>query len=718
MRRLPALSCFLVTLALPIAASAQFCRGDCNEDGSVTVDEIVTAVDIALGSTPPSACLAAAAGGIVDVADILVIVQHALLGCPGSTPLVVDTTAGSVRGSRANGVRSFLGIPYAAPPTGERRWRRPEAHDGWEGTRDATRPGPVCPQRIPFLNSDTGNEDCLFVNVHTPAQGSEKLPVMVWIHGGGFTSGDGLQFGGTDGSDLARQGDVVVVSLNYRVGQFGFLAHPELTRDSGTSGNYGLLDQVAALEWVQDNIEEFGGDANNVTIFGESAGGWSVCLLLTSPLGEGLFQRAIVQSGICEQTLPTLAAAERQGLRFATDLRCEYGGPFEIDCLRRKSMAEVRATLPGDPNFAFTPGTWGTWFPVVDGEVVPKQPREALAAGEFHRVPVLIGATQDEGTLFVAMGHDYLGRPMTAQQYPERVASLIPDADKRAEVLARYPLSNYATPGAAMAELFGDGMLACPTLWAAEHFAAHVPTFTYLFTYSDAPFVFPMPVELGAYHSAEIQYIFSRRTGGPFNATEQALSADLLRRWTTFAATGNPNSEGQTTWPAYGPEQSYLRLDSPSQAASQPKADACRFWRDLDYQPAPLVDPREVLRRELDANRALWQANGPRHYRITARRGCFCPPPDAVRLDVRDGVVVASVDATTLEPVDDLWGFDTVEAAFERIDAALNGETNTIVVDYDPTYGHPIRIEIDYLRGAVDDELEMTLADLVPLSGE
>jgi len=509
---------------------------------------------------------------------------------PGS--LLITTDLGIVRGKLDRGVRSFLGIPYASPPLGDLRWRSPLPHPGWAGIRSATSPGNMCPQVIPVMNVAVGNEDCLFLNVHTPDPPPQKpAPVMVWIHGGGFTTGDGFQYtGGTDGSAMVRNTGVLVVSMNYRLRELGFLSHPALSAEDPerpSSGNYGLEDQISALQWVQRNIAAFGGDPHNVTIFGESAGGWSVCAHLAMPRSAGLFQHAIVQSGICIIPQAGLPAAESQGEKFAARLGCTSAEDV-LSCMRSKSPNQVQSALPPDPSFAFTEGEFGSWFPVVDGYLLQAQIADKLATGEFNQVPVMVGSNQDEGTIFVMMSHESVGRTLTAENYPERLTYLLHDADLVNAVEARYPVDVYPSAFEALSESFGDGFLACPTIDTARLLAPHVPTYLYQFNFPDAAFALPGSTDLGAFHSAEVQYVFGNPTKPPFTDDEMLLSQNLMGYWTRFAKTGDPNGGDSASWPLLDEAGRYLALDRTIETGAEAKADACAFWRSLDYRKPPL----------------------------------------------------------------------------------------------------------------------------------
>lgn len=507
----------------------------------------------------------------------------------GPAPLEVTTEAGVVRGASADGVRSFLGIPYVAPPLGELRWRPPARVEPWTGMREATSAGPACPQKIPIVNADTGVEDCLYLNVVTPDPlPSAPAPVMVWIHGGGFVSGDGRQFtGSTSGDAIAAASGTIVVTFNYRLGQLGFLAHPALTNEDPShpsSGNFGLEDQIAALEWVHRNIAAFGGDPENVTIFGESVGGVSVCALVTSPLARGLFHRGITQSGPCARPLSTLASAERQGERFAELLGC--GGASDVRaCMRQASGETVKATLPPDPSLVFSEGEWGSWFPVVDGYVLAEQISESFASGRFHHVPLLIGSNEDEGTFFVAVSHGHAGRPLEAWQYRDRLSAFTDDQDVLDAIEERYPLDGFDSPALALSAAYGDGAFSCPVIETATLAAAHTPTYLYQFAHTGESFQVPLNTELdlGAFHAAEIPYVFGvSRPGMPFDEAEHALADAMVGYWTRFAATGDPNGNGDPEWPRLDENRRHIVLDTEITLAADARADACAFWRGIE----------------------------------------------------------------------------------------------------------------------------------------
>src|SRR5580692_4805445 len=377
----------------------------------------------------------------------------------GANP-IVRPSDGLVRGTTAGTVDEFLGLPYAAPPTGNLRWRPPAPPASWKGVRDATQFGPSCPQattRNPFLPPGPISEDCLYLNVYAPTlRGGDEggRPVLVWIHGGGLTLDGGRNY---DGSKLAADG-IVVVTINYRLGALGFLAHPALaSQPGGAAGNYGLMDQQAALRWVQRNIAHFGGDPRNVTIAGESAGGLSVLAQMVSPGARGLFQRAIVQSGTFALNQRPLAAAEAAGQTFATAVGCP---DQSAACLRSVPVASLV-------------GKFGVEIPgVVDGSVLTQPIGAALARGQFARVPVINGITHDEELLFVAglgltvsQGTNIpLAAPLSdsANYQTDIVQALGVSAARAAAIANEYPPG--AHPDVAFSLLVSDASFACPAL--------------------------------------------------------------------------------------------------------------------------------------------------------------------------------------------------------------------------------------------------------------
>jgi len=492
---------------------------------------------------------------------------------------VVTTHGGDVRGATAGTVNEFLGIPYAAPPVGNLRWRPPAAAASWRGVRDATQFGPSCPQAAsPFAPPAPFSEDCLYLNVYTPAghdSGSGR-PVLVWIHGGGLSQDGARNY---DGAKLAADG-AVVVTINYRLGALGFLAHPALaSRPGGPAGNYGLMDQQAALRWVQRNIAKFGGDPHNVTIAGQSAGGLSVLAQLVSSGARGLFQRAIVQSGTFALNQRSLATAETAGETFATAVGCP---DQTAACLRNVPVSDLVSKFGVE-----IPG-------VVDGSVLTQPIGTALARGQFARVPVINGITHDEELLFVAglgltvsQGTNVpLAAPLDGSDanYQADIAQALGVPDTRAAaVAAEYPLSAYPNAVAAFSLLVSDASFACPALQVDRWTAARsVPTYAYQFNDDQAP-VNILGKSLGvATHGAELPYLFDQpNTPVVLSPDQQALAASMRTAWVNFAATGNPASAA-VPWPGFsgGNHAPVLSLVPPEpQVETDFSAQHhCSFW--------------------------------------------------------------------------------------------------------------------------------------------
>lgn len=501
---------------------------------------------------------------------------------------VVKTANGDVQGFLKEDVHLFYGIPYAQPPVGQLRWQAPQAVGAnWAGVRAATVPGSLCFQYMLYMQR--GAEDCLYLNVATPdVKPAQPKPVMVWFHGGGFIGGDGLQ--GTPLQRLAKRGDVVVVSLNYRVGALGFMAHPALSAEAAktdgvfASGNYGLMDQQAALRWVRDNISAFGGDPQNITIFGESAGGMSVCSHLASPGSAGLFKQAIIESGPCMSTNPSLHAAEKQGEYLAIKAGCEGRGDL-LACLRSKKPEEILQALPNDPAFVFGEGEYGYWMPVVDGRVLTDSIHNTFSSGRFNRVPVINGNNGDEGSLLVMFSHEYRFKPLVAADYEKRIRYLV--GDNKAvmdKLLARYPLDKFPDPGAALSELFGDGFMSCNVQKTSELLAQWTPVYAYTFTYPDAKFILPERRKLGAFHGAELQFVFHGPMGwfeNSFSGDELKLTNAMMDYWSQFAHSGKPDKPDLLPWPLFADGGKQLMLDRQLSVSDSFKREACTFWREL-----------------------------------------------------------------------------------------------------------------------------------------
>ena len=488
-----------------------------------------------------------------------------------TNPLVVATAGGTVRGKAVAATDEFLGIPYAAPPVGALRWQPPRPAAPWHGVRPATSYAPHCPQSSSAFGQASTSEDCLYLNVFTPATSKARnLPVMVWVHGGSLLTGESNDY---NPAELVRHG-VVVVTINYRLGALGFLADAALaSRRGGPSGNYGLMDQQAALRWVQRNIRGFGGDPGDVTLFGESAGGLSTLAQLASPGARGLFQRAIVESGTYQLTQQSLAAAETAGQAFAAKAGCATTASAKntAACLRSLPVSKI---LANENPVGYTPD--------VDGAVLTQSIKTALARGQFNRVPVVIGTNHDEYRLFVA-GYQFLGQRVTAANYQSMIASTLGvSAAIAGKIAAQYPLSRYPSPPLALGAVGTDAIFACHALTAEESLARYVPTYAYEFNDENAPELFLPPVGFpyGAAHASELPYLFSQTTVARpvgFSAAQQRLAAAMKQDWTNLAKTGIPAAG----WPKFtGASQQTLSLVPPTPQVETDFAAQhhCAFW--------------------------------------------------------------------------------------------------------------------------------------------
>ena len=464
------------------------------------------------------------------------------------TPVAV--TGGLVRGALSEthpGILAFKGIPFAAAPVGELRWRPPAPVEAWEGVREATAPGSICMQH--GAQQAPQSEDCLFLNVWAPAAAAEPLPVMVWIHGGGYRLGAGSG-AGYDGSPLASNG-VVLVTINYRLNLFGFLAHAALSAESahGASGNYGLMDMVAALEWVRDNAAAFGGDPARVAIFGESAGGGAVMALMIAPQAEGLFQRAIAQSTYIhgwDRPLDSPARgwepAEAQGEQVAAALGATGTDAEALASMRAAGAEELLEVTDAGALFVWS-GT--LWAPNVDGWVIPDDPVALYEAGRQHDVPLIAGITANEGSLFRSRFDiaDAGGLEAYIQSDFAGIA---------AEALDLYDARGDGGAEAGLDHLVHDLFFAGPArLQLRANVAAAAPVWFYQFAH-----VPPTPggERFGAHHASELAYVFGTFDASPdtpWTAADRTVSDTIMGYWTQFAAAGDPNRDGLPAWPAY-----------------------------------------------------------------------------------------------------------------------------------------------------------------------
>ncbi|GFG52124.1 carboxylic ester hydrolase [Mycolicibacterium agri] len=498
---------------------------------------------------------------------------------PQTDTSLVRTEAGMVRGVVESDHRLFTGIPYAAPPVGSLRFRPPRPPTPWAGVRDATEPGPRCIQD-PGADPEFGrqsDEDCLNLNVWTPALTGSPRPVMVWIHGGSFTGGSGKMY---DARWLVTRGDIVVVTINYRLGTLGFLAHPALG-PPGAVGNYGLLDQQAALRWVRDNIANFGGDPDRVTVAGESAGGMSVCDHLVAPGSKGLFRAAIIQSAPCgaQADLPT---AERKSIDYAAQAGCP-DPKTAADCLRSLPVDKLRK-----PVTFYNIGEDALPGPVSKSAVLPVDPVTAIANNDAARVPVLIGTNRDEFTLFVALQYLRLGVSYTPEHYPELLRDTF--GANAAAVEQRYPLSDFGgSTASAYSAAVTDGVFSCVAERMSDDLARVGPVYAYEFNDRDAPAPEAMrnlPFPVGASHSLELRFLFEVGGADPLDREQQALSDQMIDYWSQFIVKGSPQAAGNPDWPALGTDvdaQPWMSLGPGGSRIVRTFDDThnCKFWANL-----------------------------------------------------------------------------------------------------------------------------------------
>jgi para-nitrobenzyl esterase len=500
---------------------------------------------------------------------------------------VVHTSMGPLRGMAAADYRLFQGIPYAAPPVGPLRWQPPRPAARWSGVLDASKPGPQCMQdtgRDPHAGKPT-SENCLTLNVWTPTsprgKGIGKRPVMVWIHGGGFVNGSGDIY---YSRWLASKGQIVVVTINYRLGALGFLAHPSLGPRNDV-GNYGLADQQAALRWVRDNITVFGGDPRKVTIAGESAGGMSVCDHLVAPGSAGLFRAAIIQSAPC-QAQADLPTGRRHSLDYAASVGC-HDPATAAACLRALPASE----LDRPPWYFFVGDSDALSGPITGTVALPDSPVAAFAAGRAARVPVMIGVNHDEFTMFAALRYLKYGRGLRSAEYPHVLAAIFgPDG---APVLAHYPPDRYGGDvSLAYSAAVTDGVFACPADRLAESLGGGAPVYTYEFDDAHAPAPGPLrhvPFPVGASHSLELRYLFNVGGTPPLDPGQGALSDQMISYWTHFVTNGAPKAPRQPAWPANGSDPGHqvwmsLRPDGSRTVSTFGESHQCPFWASLKVQ--------------------------------------------------------------------------------------------------------------------------------------
>uniref|UniRef100_A0A8C2QEX1 Carboxylic ester hydrolase n=1 Tax=Cricetulus griseus TaxID=10029 RepID=A0A8C2QEX1_CRIGR len=521
---------------------------------------------------------------------LLLLLLH-VHGQDSASP-IRNTHTGQVRGSLVHvkdsdvGVHTFLGIPFAKPPVGSLRFAPPEPPEPWSGVRDGTSYPAMCLQSDIMtiggakemnllMHPVSMSEDCLYLNIYTPAHAHEgsNLPVMVWIHGGGLVIGMASM---TDGSILAATEDIVMVAIQYRLGILGFFS----TGDEHARGNWGYLDQVAALHWVQQNIASFGGNPGQVTIFGASAGGTSVSSLVVSPMSKGLFHRAIMQSGVA--LLPDLIS-EKSEVVYTTVANLS-GCKAEdtealVHCLRDKSKAEILAI---NQVFTMTPG-------VVDGMFLPRHPRELLASVDFHPVPSIVGIDSDEFGWGVPMfmGLDHVIKNITRETLPDVLKStaahmmLPPECS---DLLMEEYMGDIEDPQTLQAQfrnMMGDFMFVIPALQVAHFHRSHAPVYFYEFQHQPSYVKHVRPSHVRADHGDHAAFVFGSNLWGmklDFTEEEKLLSKRMMKYWANFARHGNPNSEGLPYWPELIHDDQYLKLDIQPAVGRALKATKLQFW--------------------------------------------------------------------------------------------------------------------------------------------
>jgi len=483
------------------------------------------------------------------------------------------TTDGKLKGTRLGNAEAFLGVPYAAPPVKDLRFTAPQPVTPWRGTRAATSKAPACLQFQPsgVRETQATSEDCLYLDVYRPrgTRPGDRLPVVFWVHGGGYTQGTGVIYGG---QTLASRTDSVVVSINYRVGALGYLALGQLDRESPRtgSGNWGLLDQIAALEWVRANAAALGGDPRNITIDGQSAGGSSICTLLTSPRSAGLFQRAIIQSAFCGLGERPLKDAQASGSDFAKAAGCSDDAQV-LACLRKAWV----------PNLVAAFGKVPAAGPVTGTPVLPRGSTAAIEADDWNKVPVVIGAVAHEGKLFLS------GNPnVTATDYQNWLTATY--GSNASKVAARYPLADYPAPFYAQAEAFGDQFLYCGVDRTAKLLATKTKVYRYEFDDPNSPTLYgfqPPGIDMSSTHSAELAYLFDFTLNDrPVPASSRRLADQMKRYWGSFAEDANPNVGRLARWPSYSAtgQTLVLRPTGPTPSTTVSQDHECGFWANPD----------------------------------------------------------------------------------------------------------------------------------------
>ena len=520
--------------------------------------------------------VAAVSAAAVVATTLTAVAQLGGSGYSGQYP-VVRTAGGQVKGEAKSMVTSFKGIPYAAPPVGNLRWKAPQPAAGWNGVRDATQFGGSCVQGTgwdPGYDKPTLTEDCLYLNVYLPSNAKKKnLPVFIWNHGGGNTGGAGRD---TNPDKFVTREDVVFVTINYRLGAMGWLFTQGLNQENsdGAAGNFGLLDQQTALRWVQKNIRSFGGDPDNVTLAGQSAGARNTCTQLASPGAQGLFDRVILQSGGCNSPARTLEEGAQSGDRFAAELGCPTGAG-QSACLRAKSPADI---LVAQGKVSQSASVWGT-------AVLPTDPVDLLKAGRLTKLPVIVGGTSDESQQSVFGQYDYRGNKLTAAQVDALITSNYPNGAD--QVRAAYPVADYWSPTVAWGTIQSD-QRACRDQTLRERLAADTKTWVYEFAEEDGPpftsiWRLHTDYPFGATHVNDLGYLWDYLgTALPFSTQQVDLSNQMISYWANFAKDGDPNGSLAPSWPKYTSQGTLVQFKAPTaKRVSHAQIDTehnCSLW--------------------------------------------------------------------------------------------------------------------------------------------
>lgn len=503
----------------------------------------------------------------------------------------VPTDKGLLTGAQGdNGVCAFKGVPYAAPPVDELRFKKPQPHAPWSEPLKADRFGEQCLQfPMSLFPSDKiiGSEDCLYLNVYASTADAAPKPVMVFIHGGGFVYGSGA-VDTYDGTRLAGRGGVVVVTINYRLGSFGFMAHPALRDETGVSGNWGIHDQLAALRWVKTNIAAFGGDPENVTVFGESAGGMSVGVMLMSPIAGGLFRNAVVESGPLLLLNLTMEKADEQGLRAAAKLGCADPATA-ADCLRKVDPQTFMGTIkPGFPLLQKPGGERYAAEPIIDGVLMTATPLQLLSSGNFNKANVIVGSNRDEMS-FLTLSRKIDTEQQLVDNLKENAALLDEMMNLNLDgglerLLPAYPVSDYPAVKDAFNDLVGDIIFTCPTRMLADRLSA-AGNNVYLYQFSKAPDANGPFKTWGAFHGSELAFVFGNFEfmGIKFKSKENIeVSKKVMDYWSSFAKTGAPAAKDAPAWPAYNTaSRPYVNLDLEIKAGEGLKADKCAIFEEI-----------------------------------------------------------------------------------------------------------------------------------------